>query len=53
MSGSHCVPTYLDRTHEEQVEIQTKGAKEMNFLGIWMGHLIAVAREELGVDPKD
>lgn len=44
--------SYLDRTQQEQVEVQTIGDQEINFIGMWMGHLITVAREELGVDPK-
>jgi hypothetical protein len=40
----------LDRTEQEQIEVQEKGAQEMNFLGVWMGRLLTCARKDLHVD---
>jgi hypothetical protein len=41
---------YLDRTVPEQMEIQERGAQEMNFLGGWMSRAAACARQDLHVD---
>lgn len=41
----------LERTEQEQATLQGNGVEEMKYLTLWLGRIVAVAREDLGVDP--